>query len=248
MLDTSQCQKPRKRMNFPGIRSSKFRHVYGLPAKKDKCYENVRISRNAHDGNYCAVNPAFLAVVVEVGGGGSFVVVPHDRTGRIEYNVWKVVGHQGPVLGKYITTKLVTAADYHFNFVSILDVKWNPFDDNVIASASEDCRVRVWRIPQGGLVSDLHQPLVTLTGHRSDITSIINPMIKCVNCQEACGSDRVASHSGEHLGERGLGPPGDPVERGQRPRAAPHHDRGPHRHHLLHVVQQVRSSILGVRT
>ena len=79
MLDTSKCQKPDRRMNFRGIRSSKFRHVYGAPAKKEKCYENVRLSRNAHDGNYCAVNPKFLAVVVEVGGGGSFLVLPLER-------------------------------------------------------------------------------------------------------------------------------------------------------------------------
>ena len=57
MLDESQCHKPEKKMNFRGVRSSKFRHVYGLPAKKEKCYENLRITRNAHDGNYCAVNP-----------------------------------------------------------------------------------------------------------------------------------------------------------------------------------------------
>jgi coronin-2 len=66
MLDTSQCQKPEKRMSFRGIRASKFRHVFGSPAKKEKCFENVRITRNAHEGNYCAVNPKFLGVVVEV--------------------------------------------------------------------------------------------------------------------------------------------------------------------------------------
>ena len=35
--------------------------------------------RSAHDSSFCAVNPKFLAVVVEVGGGGSFLVVPLDR-------------------------------------------------------------------------------------------------------------------------------------------------------------------------
>ena len=127
MLDTSQCQKPERKINFCGIRSSKFRHVYGLPVKKEKCYENIKITRNAQDGNYCAVNPKFIAVVVEVGGGGSFVVLPLSSCGRVSYNVWKVTGHTGPVL----------------------DVKWNPFNDNIIASGSEDCQIRVWGIMMG---------------------------------------------------------------------------------------------------
>ena len=38
-------------------------------------------------------------VVPQVGGGGSFVVVPLGRTGRVEHGAWKVTGHQGPVLG-----------------------------------------------------------------------------------------------------------------------------------------------------
>ena len=90
------------------------------------------------------MNPKFLAVVVEVGGGGSFLVLPLSRTGRVEYNVWKVTGHEGPVL----------------------DVRWNPFNDHILASASEDCRVRTWEIPEGGLTSDLRQSLVEMTGHR----------------------------------------------------------------------------------
>ena len=66
------------------------------------------------------------------------------RTGRVEHSVWKVTGHEGPVL----------------------DVRWNPFNDNIVASASEDCRVRTWQVPDGGLTSDLRLCLVEMTGHR----------------------------------------------------------------------------------
>ena len=38
-------------------------------------------------------------MVPQVGGGGSFVVVPLGRTGRVEHGAWKVTGHQGPVTG-----------------------------------------------------------------------------------------------------------------------------------------------------
>ena len=90
MLDRSECQKPASRMTFRGIRSSKFRHVYGSPAKRQKCYDNVKISKSTTDSNLCAVNPKFLAVVIEVGGGGSFIVVPINETGRVGHHVSKV--------------------------------------------------------------------------------------------------------------------------------------------------------------
>ena len=50
----------------------------------------------------------------------------------------------------------------------VLDIKWNPFNDNIIASASEDCTVKLWYIPDGGLglASDLTEHLVELQGHR----------------------------------------------------------------------------------
>ena len=90
MLDRSECQKPERRMTFRGIRSSKFRHVYGSPAKRQKCYENVKITKSTHDSNLCAINPKFIAVVVEVGGGGSFIVLPLGETGRVGHHASKV--------------------------------------------------------------------------------------------------------------------------------------------------------------
>ena len=69
MLDTSGCEKPagRRAGGLAGLRVSKFRHVYGVPAKKERCYDNLRLTRSPlNDGHYAAVNPAFLAVVVEV--------------------------------------------------------------------------------------------------------------------------------------------------------------------------------------
>ena len=58
------------------VRDSKFRHVFGEPFKKNNCYENIDISKNTWDGgHYCAVNSKFLAVVLEGGGGGTFLVL-----------------------------------------------------------------------------------------------------------------------------------------------------------------------------
>ncbi|XP_071443505.1 coronin-1A-like isoform X1 [Hetaerina americana] len=144
MVDVRACNKPLERLTFRGVRSSKFRHVFGSPAKKDKCYENIKITKNAHDSHFCAVNPKFVAIVTEVAGGGAFLVLPICKTGRLEFNAGRVTGHRGPVL----------------------DIKWNPFNDNIIASCSDDCTVKLWYIPEGGLTSHLNEWLVDLRGHR----------------------------------------------------------------------------------
>lgn len=64
---------------FRGVRSSKFRHVYGAPAKRERCYDSIKITKNAHDSQFCAVNPKFVAVVTEVAGGGAFIVLPINQ-------------------------------------------------------------------------------------------------------------------------------------------------------------------------
>ncbi|XP_076335049.1 coronin-2B-like isoform X2 [Tachypleus tridentatus] len=132
-------------MTFRGVRNSKFRHLYGSPSRKEKCYECVRISMTAHDGNLCAVNPKFIAIITESTGGGSFLVLSLENTGRVPHTAGKVTGHQGPVI----------------------DLKWNPFNDNVIASCSDDLTIKLWLIPDGGLEEEnKEESLVTLRGHK----------------------------------------------------------------------------------
>ncbi|XP_023721225.1 coronin-2B isoform X2 [Cryptotermes secundus] len=144
MVDVRACNKPVERLWWRGVRSSKFRHVYGRPAKREGCYENIKITKNAHDSNFCAANPKFVAIVTEVAGGGTFLVLPIHNTGRLDFNASRITGHRGPVL----------------------DVKWNPFNDNIIASCSDDCTVKLWYIPDGGLATHLSEWLIDLHGHK----------------------------------------------------------------------------------
>ncbi|NXN38570.1 COR2B protein, partial [Rhinoptilus africanus] len=109
----------------PQYRSSKFRNVYGKVASREHCFDGIPITKNVHDNHFCAVNARFLAIVTESAGGGSFLVIPLEQTGRIEPNYPKVCGHQG----------------------NVLDIKWNPFIENIIASCSEDTSARGCRCP-----------------------------------------------------------------------------------------------------
>ncbi|CAO2644299.1 Coro6 [Lemmus lemmus] len=125
------------------VRQSKFRHVFGQAAKADQAYEDIRVSKVTWDSAFCAVNPKFLAIIVEAGGGGAFIVLPLAKTGRVDKNYPLVTGHTGPVL----------------------DIDWCPHNDNVIASASDDTTVMVWQIPDYTPVRNITEPVITLEGH-----------------------------------------------------------------------------------
>ncbi|KAL4700736.1 hypothetical protein H8959_014740 [Pygathrix nigripes] len=99
------------------VRQSKFRHVFGQAVKNDQCYDDIRVSRVTWDSSFCAVNPRFVAIIIEASGGGAFLVLPLHKTGRIDKSYPTVCGHTGPVL----------------------DIDWCPHNDQVIASGSEDC-------------------------------------------------------------------------------------------------------------
>lgn len=51
-------------------------------------------------------------------------------------------------------------------------MKWNPFNDYQIVSASDDCTIKLWDIPEGGLTSALSEHSVELLGHRRKITQL----------------------------------------------------------------------------
>jgi WD40 repeat protein len=132
------------------VRSSKFRHVFGSVAKKEDCYDDLKITRNAWDSNFVTANPKYFAVIWESGGGGTFAVIPWSQSGKVNPNLPLVAGHKG----------------------AVLDIDFNPFNDNLIASVSEDCTGKIWGIPEGGLKSTLTEPLQTLNGHRRKVGTV----------------------------------------------------------------------------
>ncbi|XP_061501585.1 coronin-2B isoform X1 [Anopheles gambiae] len=146
IADSDERDMTNTQLWFRGVRPSKFRHVYGLPTRKECCYTDISVVRSGNDGNFCAVNPTFLAIVADT----TFVVIPIATTGRIDFQCCKVIGHAG----------------------QILDLKWNPFDDHTIASASDDCTIKIWNIPEGGLVNNLTNYVTELVGHKRKVLHI----------------------------------------------------------------------------
>ncbi|OBT79737.1 hypothetical protein VF21_01492 [Pseudogymnoascus sp. 05NY08] len=142
------------------VRASKYRHVFGKPTRKESTYDNLHISRNAWDTNLVKVNPEYLAVNWEASGGGAFAVIPLNEKGRLPEQIPLFRGHTAPVL----------------------DTDWNPFNDRIIASGSDDGKVFIWQVPNGfSLYSDAEEPedvspVSKLTGHSRKVGQVLfNP-------------------------------------------------------------------------
>lgn len=95
------------------------------------------------------------------GGGGPLVVGRHDRPGRFEDGTSPILkGHTG----------------------AVIDMDWSPFDDSLLATASEDSTIKLWSIPDsweptdekgiGKKGTDFTDVMVDLEGHNKKVQLI----------------------------------------------------------------------------
>jgi len=130
------------------VRASKFRHVNGVPAKKEKSFLGLAKAETTSDGNCIAASTAFWAVALQ-GGGGPVLVWPHTKLGRIDAT-FKVNVHKAKVT----------------------DLDFSPFVETLLATGSEDATVKVVNIPAGGLKADITEASQSLIAHQKKISII----------------------------------------------------------------------------
>ncbi|KAK3700556.1 Coronin-like protein crn1 [Vermiconidia calcicola] len=155
------------------VRASKYRHVFGRSSRREQCYDNLRISKNAWDSNIVKANPKYVAVNWEASGGGAFAVIPLEERGKLPEQLPLFRGH--------------TAA--------VLDTDFSPFNDDIIASGSDDGKVFLWKVPDGfTLFTDAEEPpdvkpVGKLSGHSRKVGHVLfNPAAENV----------LASSSGDY--------------------------------------------------
>ena len=100
--------------------------MFGQAAKKELCYENLKITKNAWDSNIINTNGKYLFVNWDASGGGAFAVIPLNEVGKAPDTVPLFRGHKGPVL----------------------DTAYNPFNEQQVVSCSEDGKILLWDIPE----------------------------------------------------------------------------------------------------
>jgi len=125
---------------------SRVRNCFAPDPKKDELYTEFRVSTKAGDHQYIKANTKYFAVPIR-GGGGPVLVWRHDKPGRIPTSAPKVAGHAG----------------------AVTDLDWHPFNEQLLATGSDDATVKLWQIPEN-MDKNITTPLVTLEGHAKRIT------------------------------------------------------------------------------
>uniref|UniRef100_A0A8C6ZKP3 Coronin n=1 Tax=Nothoprocta perdicaria TaxID=30464 RepID=A0A8C6ZKP3_NOTPE len=166
-----------------GTEGSKFRHVYGKAANKDKCYDCVPITLSVHDNHFCAVNPHFIAVVTECAGGGAFLVIPihqvsteHGWKGPqgsssptpCTRRVTQSTGHRAVKIWdipKHFLTRNITSPNKellgHTRRVGLIE--WHPTASNILFSSGYDYKVGYF-----SAILDIHKDVILSMSFNTD--------------------------------------------------------------------------------
>jgi len=130
------------------VRSSKFRHVFAAAPRKEAVWDGVKLTKNAWDSNFVSVNPTYLAIAWQVGGGGAVGIIDVNVVGKLD-KVPLVTGHKG----------------------AVLDLEFSPFHDNLLATVSEDCYGKIWQIPNE-FSGSIEKEAQLLRGHQRKIGNV----------------------------------------------------------------------------
>ena len=122
------------------VRSSNFRHVYGDAAKQK--YEDIRLATKATEGTGIQGTSNYIAIPWGSGGGGCLAILNWNKIGRLPANIPLIMGHQGPILdfefNPFDENMVGTASEGER---LIMDFEFNPFDGNMVGTASEGERI-----------------------------------------------------------------------------------------------------------
>eukprot|EP01064_Diplonema_japonicum_P016466 TRINITY_DN24478_c0_g1_i1.p1 TRINITY_DN24478_c0_g1~~TRINITY_DN24478_c0_g1_i1.p1 ORF type:complete len:453 (+),score=127.91 TRINITY_DN24478_c0_g1_i1:55-1413(+) len=123
---------------------SKYRHTNATPQKSEKTFRDLKVNNLIWDcSDLIACNTKFMAFCWAGAGAGKLVVKPLDKPEKSAPNPPNICGHKG----------------------QIIDWKFHPYHQNLLVTGSEDCTIKVWNLPEGGLTEDMTDPMVTHQGH-----------------------------------------------------------------------------------
>jgi len=129
------------------VRQSKYRHVFGEEQKNSK-YDDLRPGTKMLDSMGVESNGKWVALPWQF-GAGTVAPLLLSKAERVRPAAVPLVdGHKAPVL----------------------DMDFNPFNDDQLVTVSEDTTIKLWDLPEEGLTETIKEPSMTLEGHGKKIT------------------------------------------------------------------------------
>ncbi|KFQ93248.1 Coronin-7, partial [Nipponia nippon] len=131
--------------------SSRFRHAQGRVLHRDTHLTNLRglsLTTPGECDGFCA-NHQRVALPL-LSAGGQIAILELSKPGRLPDAAVPTIQ----------------------NGAAVADLSWDPFNPRRLAVAGEDAKIRLWRIPEGGLRETLQEPEAILRGHTEKIYSI----------------------------------------------------------------------------
>jgi len=132
-----------------GVKTSKYKHIFANEPTKG-IWDGVKLTKNAWDSNFSAASSNWIAMCWESAGGGSVGILDAKKPGKLEpTKVPLLTGHKG----------------------AVLDLSFNPFNDDILATSSEDLTIKIWNI-KDGFEGHKNDAVQTLSGHGKKVGSI----------------------------------------------------------------------------
>ena len=129
------------------VRDSKLRQSAVTLTKREQHYENLKTFQVPNDVNSIAANSQFLAYVDTTGTGSSLAVLPHSSTGK----------NHVPISSPAYAQPIIRAHGQ-----GIQDFEFSAFNTNQLFTCSTDKTLKLWQIPEDGLLVDISAPLLSL--------------------------------------------------------------------------------------
>jgi len=125
-----------------------FKHLFAEQPKPEFTYQDIKKPYTSGEGCYVAASSSLFAVSL-AGGGGPVMIHRHDKPGRLATDHRLLNVHSGKVL----------------------DFQFNPFIDNFLACASEDCSITVTELPENpdDMKENISAADVELKGHMKKV-------------------------------------------------------------------------------
>ncbi|XP_055370712.1 coronin-7 isoform X2 [Condylostylus longicornis] len=148
------------------FKASKYKNAAPIVPKPEACIRDVCVGSYQTYGNNIAASAAFMAFNWEH-VGSSLAILSLDDCGR----------------------KSKTMPLLHAHTDTVTDIMFSPFHDGILATASQDCLVKIWHIPEKGLEQSLENPECTFSHKQRRVETVgFHPTADCLLYSTAAGT------------------------------------------------------------